>query len=474
MKNEWFEWERESTIHPLFLTLESGMTALKPYFGESWPDTILIFRGPVVLWCNKVEDLRKLGERMIDHYLEEKNLTKMLFDLDRETKRLRGNFSKIDALNLSGISDAELLNTYEELRKSFLDWFAIGWLVEPVAIQGEHLTLKKTQDKKAISVLTSTTKDSFSKRGLMDLLRIAQMKKDGKDIEKALAAHAKKYFWIQNNYFKTRILDKAFFEGELKNVIGEYPEPKKYLLELDEMNKKTELEKEKTMDLLGFNQKDRKLFELLDLFGWFQDYRKEYTMQFCHYLDLVLAEIGKRNSYSAWEMKYTLPADIKPIIGKKFDKCEIEKRMKNCIIVWDKGKKNYELYVGEIALQKEKGLFKASDVQETIEISGMVASPGKVEGKVRVTMSADDAKDILEGEILVTSMTSPDFVVAMKKAAAVVTNEGGITCHAAIIAREFGIPCVVGTKIATKVFKTGDLIEVNANHGFVRKIARKN
>jgi pyruvate,water dikinase len=70
-------------------------------------------------------------------------------------------------------------------------------------------------------------------------------------------------------------------------------------------------------------------------------------------------------------------------------------------------------------------------------------------------------------------MTTPDFVTAVKRAAAVVTNEGGVLCHAAVISREFGIPCIVGTMIATKVFKTGDMLEVDANSGIVRKIASK-
>lgn len=75
-----------------------------------------------------------------------------------------------------------------------------------------------------------------------------------------------------------------------------------------------------------------------------------------------------------------------------------------------------------------------------------------------------------KGEILVTVMTSPDFMVAAKKAAAIVTDEGGITCHAAIVSREMKIPCIIGTKIATKVLKDGDIVEVDADKGVVRKI----
>ena len=67
-------------------------------------------------------------------------------------------------------------------------------------------------------------------------------------------------------------------------------------------------------------------------------------------------------------------------------------------------------------------------------------------------------------------MTRPEMVVAMKKAGAIVTDEGGITSHAAVVSREFGIPCIIGTKKATKVFKDGDLVEVDANRGVVRRV----
>ena len=69
-------------------------------------------------------------------------------------------------------------------------------------------------------------------------------------------------------------------------------------------------------------------------------------------------------------------------------------------------------------------------------------------------------------------MTTPEYLPAMEKAAAIVTDEGGINSHAAILSREFGIPCIVGTKIATKIIKENELIEVNANHGVVKKLKK--
>jgi len=74
------------------------------------------------------------------------------------------------------------------------------------------------------------------------------------------------------------------------------------------------------------------------------------------------------------------------------------------------------------------------------------------------------------GFILVTPMTRPQFNYCLNKAKAIVTDEGGILCHAAILAKEFNIPCIVGTKIATEVLKDGDLVEIDANKGIVKKI----
>lgn len=103
-------------------------------------------------------------------------------------------------------------------------------------------------------------------------------------------------------------------------------------------------------------------------------------------------------------------------------------------------------------------------------IKGNIASKGYVKGYVRQVLGYRHMKDFKPGEILVSSMTMPDFLPAMKKSAAIVTDEGGITCHAAIIARELKKPCIVGTGIATSIFKNGDFVEVNANKGIVRKI----
>jgi phosphoenolpyruvate synthase/pyruvate phosphate dikinase len=114
-----------------------------------------------------------------------------------------------------------------------------------------------------------------------------------------------------------------------------------------------------------------------------------------------------------------------------------------------------------INLEKEKRF-------EQTEFTGDIACKGYASGKVRRIMGLRNISDFEEGEILVTPMTMPDFLPAMKKSAAIITDEGGVICHAAILARELNKPCIVGTKIATSCLKTGDIVDVDANHGVIK------
>jgi phosphohistidine swiveling domain-containing protein len=106
--------------------------------------------------------------------------------------------------------------------------------------------------------------------------------------------------------------------------------------------------------------------------------------------------------------------------------------------------------------------------KETKEFSGQIACKGKIRGTVRLVLKRDQVTSLQAGEVLVSTMTVPDYLPAMSKAVAFITDEGGITCHAAIIAREMKKPCVIGTKVATKVLKNGDMVEVDADQGIIR------
>jgi len=110
---------------------------------------------------------------------------------------------------------------------------------------------------------------------------------------------------------------------------------------------------------------------------------------------------------------------------------------------------------------------------ETAKLKGNIAYKGKVQGRVKIILTNDFHKLEFEaGDILVATSTNPTLTPLFKKAGAIITDEGGIMSHAAILSREMKIPCIIGTKIATKVLKDNDIVEVDANKGIIRIIKK--
>jgi len=161
---------------------------------------------------------------------------------------------------------------------------------------------------------------------------------------------------------------------------------------------------------------------------------------------------------------------------KKLTKKETEDRKKNgfALVIRNgklkviSGKKNIQEVI-----KKEKIFEPFEKIIFTSSFKGLSASRGIIRGKARVLEDASKIPEFKEGEIIVTYMTTMEFTPIFRKTKAVVTDEGGMSCHAAIISREFKVPCIVGSKVATRVVKTGDKIEVDANKGVVKILERK-
>jgi phosphoenolpyruvate synthase/pyruvate phosphate dikinase len=169
-------------------------------------------------------------------------------------------------------------------------------------------------------------------------------------------------------------------------------------------------------------------------------------------------------------LKYALPHEIPLVIGK--DKnllSELEKRTSAGVMFFAGKTTKPEIVSGRIVKEYFAILEKTIAASE---IKGETASPGKVIGVARIILNQKDFSKMENGDVIVAPMTRPEYIPIMKKASAIITDEGGITCHAAIVSRELSIPCITGTQVATNSLKDGDLIDVNADHGLVKIIKR--
>lgn len=150
----------------------------------------------------------------------------------------------------------------------------------------------------------------------------------------------------------------------------------------------------------------------------------------------------------------------KPLPSKKI----LRERHRETIFLSKNGKT--AIFIGNVISEEIKAII--TSILKKKSFKGVVAYPGKIVGKVKIVLDPYKFKGFQQNDILVTGMTRPDYLPLINKAAGLITDSGGILCHAAVVAREMKKPCIVGTEIATKILKNGDLAEVDANKGIVK------
>jgi len=183
----------------------------------------------------------------------------------------------------------------------------------------------------------------------------------------------------------------------------------------------------------------------------------------------VMKLIAKKEKYEADDLTCLTREEFENYLktGKLPDKSELKKRFEASVLYFEKD--NVFLAVGTIADEVDNVIALQAKSNKN-DIKGITAYPGKITGMARIILDPFSNNIFNENDILVTGMTRPEFMPFIKKCSAIVTDVGGILCHAAITARELKIPCVVGTAVASKIFQDGDLLEVDATKGIVKTL----
>lgn len=311
-------------------------------------------------------------------------------------------------------------------------------------------------------------------RERIELLKLALISKKISNLEllKRVEKHSKKYRWIT-----TTLLQGPLYDS--KNIFRkiEYLKKDSHLRSKIIRLQKSYNQSNRKVKQIGkqyrFTKKFLKKIGIFRQAIWFRSVRLEWLNEGCALVRPLFSEISKRLQLSHEQLIYCFPEEIiKGLIEQRNIICsdEIQSRLNRYAMITLDGK-SVSLFIGQkVDTLKQKLL--TIQLPGGNEIKGTTAFPGKVRGKVRMVKDRSELSLVKKREILVTKLTTPDFVVAMEKASAIITDLGGITSHAAIVARELHKPCIVGTEIATKVLKDGDLVEVNADKGIVQIVKK--
>jgi phosphohistidine swiveling domain-containing protein len=391
---------------------------------------------------------------------------------------------KVAKTNLSSLSDQNLIKLWQELYRAKEISHAAGvittWIIDVppqpftkylMNYLGKLIKARKLklETPHVFSIVTSPIQHSYAQEEEIDIFKaLIEIRKKPNLAKKKATELAKKYGWIYYKYLGPAKTEKdylAIFRDLQKQNIN----PEKKIEEIAKKKKELIKQQRKLFSLLKPDKKHKKILQFAQQIVFLKDCRKMSQFYGSFINEKILKEVANRLGITLKQVRYFLPWEIeKALLEKKFDPKELSKRSEFSAY-YTKGEK-YRIFVNNQAhlfLKKQK----FHRIKKKIEkLEGACACPGQVSSIVKIINLPEEIGKIKPGEIMISHATYPALVPAMKKASAIVTDEGGLTCHAAIVSRELGIPCVVGTKIATKVFKDGDKIEVDANKGIVRKI----
>lgn len=222
------------------------------------------------------------------------------------------------------------------------------------------------------------------------------------------------------------------------------------------------------LERLALDRPHRALFELYPEIGAVKLYRRYAQLRNFYWLDMLLAEIARRLGVSEWTARCMVPEEVTASLGaRRLVDPAIRARLKGCVFALVGGQE--QILVGRPAAQVRQLFRPSSPGRGTAKVlQGVVASRGKAAGPCKVIIRADDcAGEFAKGTIVVSESTDPDLVRFLRAAGGVLTEQGGVTAHAAIICRELGIPTIIGIDGLLEQVHDGDWVEVDAERGVV-------
>lgn len=333
-------------------------------------------------------------------------------------------------------------------------------------------SMQRIEEKEMLGIFTTIARSRTIRR-LFTKTPTEQLRKHFEELplalQKKILVHYRRWRWTPYTYIGP-IYELDYYLVLIAGMFRERVRPVARLAEYRSTHRRTREKQQKLFKQLDIAAHEQKLFRIAQDIVHIKGFRKDCLYYGCYVRDLLLEEVARRLHITRMQAKYFIPEEVPNAL--RTNTCDVDvlnARIEFSIILVQHGENR--VLCGDRArvfLRRQK--FERVRIPRVSELKGMCASPGKVRGTVRVVNFPEEMVKMKKGDVMLAHTTFPALVPAMKMAAAIVTEDGGITCHAAIVSRELKIPCIVGMKIATQVLHDGDRVEVDATKGIVRKL----
>ncbi|OGY49086.1 MAG: hypothetical protein A2663_04815 [Candidatus Buchananbacteria bacterium RIFCSPHIGHO2_01_FULL_46_12] len=469
------------SLYPLCLLGEVLYYDCHKLFGRNFASGIGEFKNGVNRWAIFPGSREQVARPVVVRILKDKKWVKKVIAKNYSAcERLLLQADKTFKADLTEKTDKELLALYQAYNEKYRTAYLYGWLANAAEAENNYFSriLEQTLAEKLksagrpekmgeyFSALTTLAEDSERDRERRDFLKLLAGAKKNKYLKKLFFRHWQKYCWLQYDY-DGPALTLEYFTAEARALLAAKVNPLAELKKISAERRKLLSKQKRLVKELKLTPKEAYLFWLGRQFAFIKNYRKDVLYLSYYRHDFLLKEIGRRRGLSVKQIKHILPGEM-PICLLK-NRCDVgglNERIKYSILEYPPTGMKVSISAAARSIVKEK-IASPEAKPNAGGLFGQTAFAGKAKGRVRIVNVPEEMKNFKKGEILVSEKTNPNLLLAMKKAAAIVTDAGGLTCHAAIVSRELKIPCVVGTKFATKILKNGDRVMVDADKGAV-------
>ena len=490
---KWFHYKRGGVYYSrLYSAIIGYKNFYSKYFGIPFGICIYYQNDHHLDWLIERKWTLRLGNYLLSALIKNNLIGKNFRDnwkinFKKSINLANKIFFKTDLKNLS---DSELNQLYTLLFDVMCNFHALSGIGGDSLDEAIFLIIRKDLKKKLkdgknfekiYTVFTTPETPTFIQKKDLAIMRLAQKTKKVTNLKFPkwnieINKIVQEYWWTTLGWSSSNRLTIDVIKKEIRSYLKN-KDLNQSLLKIKNFSEKIRAQKEEILREIPSN-KNKNLKDLLFVFeelAIYRDRRKQTQIHFFAAQELIFQEIIRRKPGLKFnEIVWLTFEEVLQYLSSFKTTQELSnlvKKRKNHTINYIKGDYKFIIMEGQKAAKLKKSLIEEKIYQKVKYIKGIPASLGKARGIVRVFNDPNYLNEKLQkGEILVSSQTTPDFVPAMKKAAAIIADEGGATCHAAIISRELGIPCIVGTKIATQVLKDGNIVEVDANKGIVRVI----
>jgi phosphoenolpyruvate synthase/pyruvate phosphate dikinase len=507
--------EEMPNYYPLFTSpgwnVQMAATFSKLYdFKSSLKTLVTIFEDNFCQLLASKHDFYTLSQEVLERVKKDDNWReKYISDLNERVIKLYQESAKLKKKNLKALSDFELAEVFESffqiyqnlhllhIPQTVLDFgdgafskYLMNYLNKKV--KAAHLSmgdvfstlttpLEPSRSAEEYRALLLILKDIIKDKKLKHYFSLTESRIIALEIETINPAIAIKLKQHVNEFGSLGYgmvgpsWSQEYFIDILSSLIRQNINPEIALKESDNNRIGIEKRQRELEKKLNIDEKHVDIFKFARDLVFTKGSRKDAMFNAIAVLENLYREVARRYYLSLRQVRYFIPSELIQLLRGYSISAELLNERFNFSIYYSSAKIPSDLFlVGEKA---QTFIAKLNIIKEEISdvkiLAGDCASPGRVRGEAKIINVIADMAKMKKGDILVSIATTPDLVPAIKKAAAIVTDVGGITCHAAIISRELGIPCVVGTKIATKVINDGMLLDVDATHGKVDMIDKE-